>query len=138
MQLFPYLNFNGDCEAALNFYQSIFGGEIVGLSRFGESPMEVSDADKNRVMNATFNFGNGSSLMASDSMPGQDVTSGSNITLCIGTEDIEATNRCFAQLAEGGLITMPLDNTFWGARFGMLTDKYGISWMFNCELPKEE
>lgn len=137
MQLHPYLTFYGSCEAALNFYKTIFGGEIVGLSYFGDSPMEIGEDDKKRVMHATFNFGN-NSFMASDSMPGQDAPTRSNITLSLGTDDLEATNHTFAALAEGGQITMPLEDTFWGARFGMLTDKFGIHWMINCELPKEE
>ena len=137
MQLSPYLAFNDTCEAALNFYKDIFDGEIVGLMRFGDSPMEISEDAKNRVMHATFNFGN-NSFMASDSMPGQDAPDCSNITMSLGTNDMEATNTTFSALAEGGRINMPLEDTFWGARFGMLTDKFGINWMINCELPKTE
>ncbi len=105
--------------------------------RFGDSPMEIPEDAKNRIMHATFNFGS-SSFMASDSMPGQDVPNCSNITMSLGTEDIEATNTTFSALATGGRINMPLEDTFWGARFGMLTDKFGINWMINCELPKTE
>lgn len=137
MELSAYLTFNGTCEAALNFYKDIFNGEIVGLMRFSDSPMEVGDDDKNRVMHATFNFGS-NSFMASDSMPGQDAPDCSNITMSLGTDDIEATNTTFAALSEGGRVNMPLEDTFWGARFGMLTDKFGINWMINCELPKAE
>lgn len=137
MQLNPYLAFNGTCEAALNFYKDVLGGEIAYMQRFGDSPMEISDDAKNRIMHATFNFG-GNSFMASDSMPGQDAPDCSNISMSLGTDDIEATNRTFAALSEGGRVNMPLENTFWGARFGMLTDKFGINWMINCELPKSE
>jgi PhnB protein len=137
MQLSPYLAFNGTCEAALNFYKDIFNGEIVEFMRFGDSPMEISDDAKNRVMHATLNFGS-NSFMASDSMPGQDAPDCSNITMSLGTNDLEATNKTFAALSEGGQINMPLEDTFWGARFGMLTDKFGINWMINCELPKTE
>ena len=137
MQLHPYLNFGGDCETALNFYKTALDGEIVGLMRFGDSPMDLHEDDKNRVMHATFNFGDGSSFMASDSMPGQPRAVGSNITMSIGTSDLAATEKYFNQLANGGTITMPLEDTFWAARFGMLTDKFGVNWMFNCELPKE-
>lgn len=137
MQLQAYLNFNGTCEAALNFYKDVFGGEIVGISRFGDAPMELNEEDKNRIMNATFNFGN-NTFMASDTMPGSGTPTSGNITLALVTNDVEATDRTFAALAEGGEIRMPLEDTFWGARFGMLTDKFGIEWMINCDLPKPE
>ena len=137
MQLHPYLNFNGTCEEALNFYKEVLNGEIVGISHFSEMPMEISEEDKNRVLNATFNFGN-NSFMASDTMPGSGTPTSGNVTLALVTTDIDATNSTFAALAEGGKINMPLDDAFWGARFGMLTDKFGIEWMINCELPKAE
>ena len=138
MQLHAYLTFNGTCEDALNFYKDVFDGEIVGLSRFGEAPMPMDDDAKNRVMHATLNFGDGNSLMASDSMGGQEVPSTSSITLSLSGTDLEEGTRYFEQLSEGGQVNMPFEDTFWGARFGMLTDKFGINWMINCELPKPE
>ncbi len=137
MQLQAYLTFNGNCEEALNFYKDALDGEIVGIMRFGDSPVEVGDDDKKRIMNASFKFGD-NTFMASDTMPGQDGPTTSNIAMALVTTDLEATDRTFSALAEGGKITMPLDNTFWNARFGMLTDKFGIEWMINCDLPKSE
>lgn len=137
MQLQPYLTFNGTCEDALNFYKAVFNGEIIDISRFGETPMEFGEEDKNRVMNAIFKAGD-IAFMASDTMPGQGTPTNGNITMALVTTDLEATDRTFAALAEDGTITMPLDNTFWNARFGMLIDKFGIEWMINCDLPAAE
>lgn len=137
MQLQPYLTFNGTCEDALNFYKAVFNGEIIDISRFGETPMEFAEEDKSRVMNAIFKAGD-IAFMASDTMPGQGTPTNGNITMALVTTDIEATDRTFAALAEGGTTTMPLDNTFWNARFGMLIDKFGIEWMINCDLPTVE
>lgn len=129
MQLTPYLMFNGNCEEALNFYVATIGGEITHLSRYEGSPAESMSDDKNKVMHATFK-GNGIQLMAADG--GQPVKSGS-IHLCIDFHDVSAMENVFNALGQGGNITMPLEDTFWGARFGMLTDKFGINWMFNCD-----
>ncbi len=137
MQLQAYLNFDGTCEEALNFYKDVFNGEISDLSRFGDAPMAFSEDDKNRVMNANFTFKN-NVFMASDTMPGSGAPKSGNVTMALVTTDLEETDKTFYALAEGGEIRMPLEDTFWGARFGMLTDKYGIEWMINCELPKTE
>jgi PhnB protein len=131
MKLTPYLMFNGDCEEALNFYSRTIGGEIKHLSRFEGSPAESMSADKQKVMHATFE-GNGITLMASDGS--QPVSNSGNIHLCMDFKDTAAMDNVFNLLAEGGNITMPLQDTFWGARFGMLTDRFGINWMFNSEM----
>lgn len=133
MRLTPYLMFSGNCEEALNFYATTIGGEIKHLSRFEGSPIESMSADKQKVMHATFE-GNGIIFMASDGA--QAVSNVGNIHLCIDFNDQNAMNNVFNALGEGGKISMPLEDTFWGARFGMLTDKFGINWMFNSELPK--
>jgi PhnB protein len=131
MQLTPYLMFNGTCEEALNFYAQTIGGEIKHLSRFEGSPGESMSADKNKIMHASFE-GNGIAFMASDGM--QAVGSGGNIYLCLDFNDTRAMENVFNALGDGGKISMPLQDTFWGAKFGMLTDKYGINWMFNSEM----
>jgi PhnB protein len=134
MELEPYLSFNGNCEEALNFYKGVFGGEITSLNRFEGSPMESEVADKSKIMHSNF-VAPGVKFMASDGM--QDAaTEGSRITLSLGTRDVAEAERVFNGLSAGGKIDMPLQDTFWGATFGMLTDKYGIDWMVNCELPQ--
>jgi PhnB protein len=135
MQLVPYLAFNGDCEKAINFYKDCLNGNIENISYFGDSPMEVAESDKKRVMHSTFRFGN-NVMMASDSMPSQPVAFGSNISMSVNVEDEKSMEQIFNKLADQGRITMPLEDTFWGARFGMLIDKFGIHWMFNCEKKK--
>lgn len=122
--------FNGNCEEALNFYSRTIGGKIKHLSRFEGSPAESMSADKQKVMHATFE-GNGITLMASDG--GQPVSNNGNIYLCIDFKDSDAMDKVFNLLGEEGQVTMPLQDTFWGARFGMLTDRFGINWMFNSE-----
>lgn len=133
MQLIPYLSFNGNCEEALNFYSACFDGKIEFLQRYDKAPMEVSEEHKNKVLHALFRFGE-NSLMASDIFPGSTVSSGSSISLSINLKDENQSRKIFEKLSDGGNITMPMEKQFWGALFGQLTDKYGISWMINCEL----
>ena len=133
MQLNAYLTFNGQCEAAFTFYHRVLGGELSPFSRFGESPVATDEASKNRVMHVTLTF-EGNVLMGSDTMPGQPLTEGTNISLSLNIPQIMDMERLFKAMAEGGSITMPLQDTFWGARFGMLRDQFGINWMFNCDL----
>ena len=127
----PYLNFNGNCEEAINFYKDILGGEILFMQRYGESPMKGM-GDDNSVMHCTLKVGD-THIMGSDCPPGQPSTVGSNISLAIGSNDAAGAEAMFQKMAEGGNVTMPMQETFWAERFGMLTDKYGVSWMFNCE-----
>jgi PhnB protein len=131
----PYLTFNGNCREALDFYKDCFNGAIDHLSTFGDAKMGETELEKNRVMHAAFKAGS-IFFMASDSMPGQPVADGSNVTLNIDFQETGDQQKVFDKLSRGGKVTMPLADTFWGARFGMLTDKFGIKWMTNCELKK--
>ncbi len=128
-----YLTFPGTCEAALNFYKSCFGGEIVSLQRFGDSPMETSDENKQRIMHAEFKSDE-IYFMASDSMPDQPTQPGSIVQLSLNLDDATEQENIFNRLSEGGQVLMPLEDTFWGASFGMLIDQFGIHWMLNREL----
>lgn len=132
----PYLNFNGDAEAAFTFYVDAIGGKIDFLQRFGDAPEDMG-ADKNKILHLTATI-NGSTLMASDCPPGVSVSFGNNLTLSLNMGSAAELDEKFAKLAEGGTITMPVQDTFWGARFGMLVDKFGISWMFNFDYPREQ
>jgi PhnB protein len=131
----PYLSFDGNCREALEYYKQCFNGEIVSMQTFGDSPMPAEGDLKNRIMHSIFKAGS-IYFMASDSAPGQPVKSGNNVTLNIDFEDPVMQEKVFSKLAAGGRINMPLQETFWGAKFGMLTDKFGINWMVNCELKK--
>ncbi len=131
MELSPYLFFNGDCEAALTFYCDVFGGEIMDLSRFEGSPMaeNVPAEQRKGIMHATFRAP-GITFMASDGSIGESRTK-ERISLSIGTSDLEQGERVFKKLSAGGDVTMPLEDMFWGARFGQVTDRFGIDWMMN-------
>ena len=131
-----YLNFNGDCEAAFNFYKSVFGGEFTYIGRFGEMPeteeYKVPQADKGKVMHVSLPIGN-SILMGSD-CGGEWAPSfvqGNNFAVSISANSKDEADRIFNAFSVEGKITMPLANTFWGDYFGMLTDKFGIKWLVN-------
>lgn len=140
-----YLNFNGNCEEAFNFYKSVFGGEFNYMGRFGDMPEDgnskITEADKNKIMHVSLPIGT-SVLMGSDT-GGEWAPSfiqGNNFSISINADTKEEADRIFNGLAQGGKITMPLNNTFWGDYFGMLTDKFGVNWMmsFNEEYQKQQ
>ncbi len=132
MKLIPYLHFAGNAREVLNFYKDALGGDIVQLGTYGESPM-LSDEDyKDKVMHARFVF-DGNMIMVSDVFKGQPVSTDGNIQLSVDVDNESKLDEVFNKMAEGGRVTMPLANQFWGAKFGMLQDKFGVSWMFNCE-----
>ena len=126
----PYLYFNGKAAEALTFYSTALDGEILFQQTYGDSPMEVSPDSKGKIMHATFKAGE-LSIMVSDSTEKTAVKAGTNISLSLNFKDEESMTKVFNALSDGGNIAMPLQDTFWGARFGMATDKFGIHWMFN-------
>jgi len=131
MKLNPYLHFAGNAEEALNFYKNALGGEIIMINRYGDSPMPADEDWKNKIMHGRFEF-DGNLIMISDVFKEQTVSAtGGNIQLSIEVESEEKLNDVFNKMSEGGKITLPVAKQFWGAYFGMLEDKFGISWMFN-------
>ena len=128
-----YLNFDGTCREALNFYKECLGGEIGYMQTFGESPMPVSEESKDRIMHADFKCDE-IYFMASDTMPGMSAGTAGPITLNLAFTDLQEQEQAFNKMAEGGKIEMELQNTFWKAKFGIITDKFGIKWMFNCPI----
>jgi len=133
--LVPYLHFNGEAEEVLNFYKDAFGGEIIMLSRYSDSPMQVNENWKNKIIHSRLKFGD-NLIMISDSHNGQLASKEGNIQLSVEVDDEKKIEEVFNKLAEGGKITMPLAKQFWGATFGMLQDKFGVNWMFNHEEKK--
>lgn len=135
----PYLNFNGNAVDALAFYAKAFDGKVLFQQTFGESPMadQTPEELKTKIMHATFQAGD-LTFMASDCMPGQEVSSGTNTSLSLNFKSVADIDKTFAALSGGATVTMPLQDTFWGAKFGMLTDKFGINWMFNHDYGKKE
>lgn len=134
-----YLTFNGTCEAAFNFYKSVFGGEFPYLGRFKEMPPQegktVSPEFGELIMHVSLPIGKNSVIMGSDSSEeyGQATIQGNNFSLSVNAETEEEAQRIFSALSNGGQVTMPLAKTFWGALFGMLVDPYGIQWMVNFD-----
>ena len=126
----PYLNFNGNAAKVLAFYLKALDGKIMHQQTFGESPMPSSDEMKDKIMHAMFQAGQ-LVLMVSDCPPDMSATRGTNISLSLNFKDPVMTDKTFVALSENANITMELQDTFWGARFGMLTDQFGINWMFN-------
>jgi len=133
--LIPYLHFNGNCDEALKFYAEAFAGKVTNISRFGDGPMEVPAAKKNHIMHARFEAEN-IRFMASDGMDKDGMTAGTSVQLSIDFTDRDELERVWSRLEKGGTVKMPLGDQFWGARFGMLEDKYGIHWMLNSENKK--
>ncbi len=135
-----YLTFNGNAEEAFNFYKSVFGGEFSMAQRFKEAPEggNVPAIHANKMMHIALPVGNGQ-LMASDYIPSPDYppfTAGNNFSLSINVESRAEADQIFKNLSAGGMVTMPMADTFWGSYFGMLVDKFGIQWMLSAEHKK--
>jgi len=133
MQLNPYLNFNGDCEEALNFYANALGAKVECLIRHEGTPAEQHTPKewRQKVLHGRINL-NGQVIMASDCPPGHyQEPQGFRVTL--NTSEPAEAERVYAALADGGKVSMPIAETFWAKRFGMVTDRFGTPWMVNCE-----
>lgn len=134
-----YLNFADSTEAAFTFYKSIFGTDYVGqLTRFGDVPPtegmpELSDADKNLIMNMQLPITGGHMLMGSDAPAsmGMNVNVGNNFYICLNTDTREEADTLFAALSAGGKIESPMADMFWGDYWGATADKFGVQWMIN-------
>ncbi|MBA2670431.1 MAG: VOC family protein [Gemmatimonadetes bacterium] len=133
MQLNPYLNFDGDCEAAFEFYEQCLGGEIVTMQTHGDSPIadEVPSEWRDKILHARLTIGD-VVLMGSDS-PSEYYQKPQGLYAALQVDDAADAERIFHALAENGTVTMPMQETFWAARFGMLVDRFGTPWMVNCE-----
>lgn len=133
MHVNPYLSFNGQCEAAFTFYAGCLGGENVAMMTYAGSPMEAQTPPewRNKIMHARLIVDN-NILMGSDSAP-DCYAAPTGMSVALGIEDPAEAERIFAALAENGTIQMPIAETFWAHRFGMLTDQFGTPWMINCE-----
>lgn len=133
----PYLNFKGNTEEAFNFYRSVFGGEFTAVNRFKETPhgQNLSESDGEKIMHISLPIGNNITLRGTDALEsmGQTLTVGDNYHLSIETKDKDEADKIFNALSVGGEIKVPLQDMFWNAYFGMFIDKFGISWMVNCE-----
>ena len=135
MKTNTYLFFNGNCEAAFKFYADVLGGKIEAMLPHAGTPAEehVPPEWRDKIMHAKLTLGD-SVLMASDAPPpsGEEMK-GFSVSLHVDAP--AEAERVFHALADGGSVTMPIAETFWAARFGMLTDRFGTPWMVNCDKP---
>ena len=136
MTLNIYLTFDGNCREVFEFYRSVFGGEFSIVQTFGDGPpdMGVPEDELDRIMHVSFPIGS-SVLLGSDTVTGfgPPGVKGDNFSVSCATQSREETDELFAKISEGGTVTMPLANMFWGSYFGTCTDKFGIKWQFNWE-----
>lgn len=134
-EVVAYLNFDGNCRQAMKFYEKCLGAELE-LTTFGEMPGNTPKEAQDRIMHARLS--NGSTLlMASDLMPGMPYNLGSNFSIAIQCDSLLEIERMFTALSENGSVTMPLAETAWAARFGMLRDQFGVHWMLNLSKPPQ-
>lgn len=131
----PYLNFDGNAEEAFRFYQSVFGGEFLGIHKMSDAPgtENLPEAEKNRIMHIALPIDEQTLLMASDIIPsaGHVLHEGNNVHISLHPSSREEAERLFKGLSAGGKVEMPLQDTFWGAYYGNFKDKFGINWMIN-------
>ncbi len=140
-----YLTFNGNCEEAFQFYKSVFGGEFPYIGRFKDMPPQpgqppVPDEMGNRIMHVSLPVSKETMIMGSDTGGewAKDYKTGNNFSISINAASKEEADKLFSSLSAGGKVTMPMTNTFWGAYFGMFTDKFGINWMMNFDMQPQQ
>ena len=133
MQVNPYLSFRGDCEAAFRFYEQCFGGQLGTIFRYAGTPLagDVPADWGDKVMHGSVTVG-GQLLMGGDVAPDR-YEAPTGFSLSINLKDVAEAERIFRELGSAGSVVLPLEPTFWAARFGMLVDRFGIPWMINCE-----
>jgi PhnB protein len=136
MKIHPYLNFDGMAEEAFRFYAKILGGKLTEIHRFGSIPegggFELTSEQKNLVMHVGIELPAGQLLMASDVIEGMGQhVKGNTVSISVHPDSRAEADRIFNALVEGGAVTMPIADQFWGDYFGSLTDRFGINWMVN-------
>jgi PhnB protein len=134
MKLHPYLSFNGECQAAFKFYEHCLGGKIEMMTTYGNSPMAAqTPPDRlDRIMHVTLNMGD-MVLMGADVPDSYEKPQGFSVSLVF--DDPAEAERIFNALATNGTVQMPIQETFWSPKFGMLIDRFGTPWMINCDPP---
>ena len=130
----PYIAFKGNCREAIEFYKSALDAQVLFTQTVGESPMSNMGPPEN-IMHCTIKVGDSTIMMCDDPRPEAAAGSG-NISLAIGLNDPERAKQVFGKLARDGSVVMPLEKTYWAEAFGMVTDKFGVRWMVNCDAPK--
>lgn len=136
MRLNPHLTFDGRCEDAFRFYVGVLGGRIVAMLPYGVSPLadRVPTEWRDRILHATLDLGEGR-LTGADVPSEEGYRAPEGFSVLLEPGNAAEAERIFARLSEGGQVGMPLQQTFWAERFGMVTDRFGIPWMLNCSTP---
>jgi PhnB protein len=129
----PYLSFNGDARAAMEFYEQVFGGTLA-LNTFGEFG-DPSAPGADGIMHARLDSSGGFTLMGSDGPPGAELTAGNNFAVSLSGDDAAELRGYWDKLSAQGTVVMPLEKQMWGDEFGMCLDPYGIQWMVNITQP---
>jgi Uncharacterized protein conserved in bacteria len=135
-EITPYLNFDGNCKQAMEFYSKCLGGELYTMT-FAEGKAKVPAGAENRLLHARLKKGS-TMIMASDLPPGMKYEPGTNVALSLNCDSAEEADTLFASLSAGGKITMPIQKTFWALRFGGFIDQFGTNWMINYYDPNGE
>lgn len=135
--LSPYLSFNGNCREAFDFYKSVFKKEFAYVGLFKDMPCEqpIPESEQNKVMHIAMPINDCVYLMGSDTSESfcKKTTFGDSVSIAVGCDSEEEAKRIFTELSAGGNVIMPLEKQFWGALYGLFTDKFGISWMVSYE-----
>ena len=134
MNVNPYIAFKGNCREAIEFYTNALGATVLFSHTFGESPMANMGPAEN-IIHCSIRIGDSTLMMCDDPRP-ETASADGNISLAIGLNDPERARLLFENLAQGGRTVMPLQKTYWAEAFGMVTDKFGVKWMVNCEAPR--
>lgn len=130
-RLNPYLSFLDNARPAMEFYQSVLGGELTS-NTFGEYG-DPAAPEADLIMHSQLETPSGFTLMGADTPPGMAHNPGTNMSISLSGDDADDLRGWFAGLSEGGVVTVPLEKQMWGDEFGMCTDKFGIAWMVNIQ-----
>ena len=130
----PYISFKGNCRQAIEYYKTALDADVLFTQTVGESPMANMGAAAN-IMHCTMTVGDSTIMMCDDPRPEAAAGDG-NISLAIGLNDAERARQLFDNLADGGMVIMPLEKTYWAEAFGMVVDRFGVKWMVNCDAPR--
>ena len=135
MQLNPHLHFNGECEAAFKFYEQCLGGKITFMMPYDGLPVaeQVPAPWRNKILHAELTVGD--DVLTAADVPPDRYQRPQGFSVILSASDPVEAERIFQALTENGTVQLPLQETFWAARFGMLTDRFGIPWMINCTKP---
>lgn len=133
----PYLYFNGNCEEAFNFYKSVFEVEFQYVGRYKDVPQterHIFQEQDNKILHISLPISKETTLMGSDNVEAhKEVISYSNFSLSINTDEKEEADNLFEKLSKGGKIRLPMNETFWGSYYGVVSDKFGINWKISFE-----